>query len=404
MKRDRNKIGLIILFFIPLFFLFSLISSFLSYNIPCFFALIINLVLLCFSIFYGVRFLIGSKDIPEQPYIIDSEKEVHHYRLRIRFLIIVISILILFLLYTIWIINLIFISGFYGIIFLTAAIILSIFYLAKSVFKINHLCVFSEDVDKAQKGAHSKLPVFKKLWKYPRTKNLIIIFIWLIFVFSIVGAYSVLEMGPKYDMETKRTYSGPLEYEASKSAEAIDYSNIFEIKRYSLWREEVNEGIYGDYTWANFVDYKVISFYTNKIEYLRDNIVRTRASFEYVSEVESVTNFNIQISTEGVEITTEDGKDILNLEERRLWALAFVNDQNLSVFYGPKKDYRPKLKDIEQPFTGQVERGYLIKMSLYYTEYYAGLAAFGSDIDQYVLMNETYDTKLIAIKRSGWIS
>jgi|GEM_PF-4273264 len=206
---------------------------------------------------------------------------------------------------------------------------------------------------------------------------------------------------PTYEKVIERIYTSEDEKYAIEVAESLNYSEYFNLTPFFYWGHEgYNPPSYHGYVWINIINRTTIDFYSEKIDVLKRERVKTRAHFHYRAEAKEFSNalfryFNgtIQVEVEG------EAEEIVKIYAAYISVGNFTYpDENAT------DSYRWALWAPIQ-VNLSLERAFLVTMDLSYGEYYAPLAAFGNSFSQVVILDDDFNPVAIFVERAGhWIS
>ncbi|MCL1977096.1 MAG: hypothetical protein FWG55_03170 [Candidatus Bathyarchaeota archaeon] len=197
-----------------------------------------------------------------------------------------------------------------------------------------------------------------------------------------------------------RNFATVDEERALTAAETVDYAAILTFKRFegpSDSEAYIHHGSSLSYTWANFIDSEVLDYYQNRFDYQQKQIIRPRGvTFTYNANVtyfEQLHIFNTTRPEQGT-VFINDG---ITQKETITW------NSRAIIFYGPDESIplttvypfeymlcrnQSGYYALPSKFDLTFSNCYFIEMNLQYSEVYAPLAAFWSDVHQIVVLDQ----------------
>lgn len=235
-------------------------------------------------------------------------------------------------------------------------------------------------------------------------KRKIALGITLIIIISILISYLIWSLylhrdtHPKYERTIVRNTTNLQETNALTIAENSNYSNIFNMQRFTT----MNHNETWAYTWANFIDTQVIQYYDDRFENLKGKIGSIR--FHYEANVFAWDQIRVVYipAPEGANIYS-DSIQILSLNG----SVLLENAQYTGPRWGMKFAYR---NDSEyQRITAEeinfsLSKSYVIEMTLDYDEIWGPLAAFYVRVYQIIIVDQYFVPFLFCIQSDQLIS
>lgn len=227
-------------------------------------------------------------------------------------------------------------------------------------------------------------------------KKIISLLIILTLIVSIMVFYLYTEsLKRRYKIYITRIYSSDNELQAIIRAESFNYTDLLDIPPFYP-----SENItYSKYVWANYINNYTVAFYKEKIDYLkRTSISEAKLNYTASSEftntilnvtVLSVTNYSvlIQIGNRTIELN-------YLINDPLYGEILAVNVTGEFSIYMP-----PNLSSgIQWQFTNV----YCVWMKLSYWEYHEPLAAYGSEVSQFIILDENMNLLLVLIYNKIW--
>jgi hypothetical protein len=212
-----------------------------------------------------------------------------------------------------------------------------------------------------------------------------------------------------------RNFDTSDEERALSAAETADYATIGAFERFegpSDPEAYIHHGSSLSYTWANFIDFWVIDYYQLRYDYQQKQILSPKSvTFTYnanVTYLEQLHIFNTTRTEQGTKYNWDTQQS-----EVITWNVGAI------TFYGPDKSVplttvypfqymfcrnQSGYYALSSKFDLTFSNCYFIEMTLQYSEIYAPLAAFGSDVRQIVVLDQNLVPIWIGITAANFIS
>jgi hypothetical protein len=207
---------------------------------------------------------------------------------------------------------------------------------------------------------------------------------------------------PKYKTLIDRSFGTSQEENALKAAEAVNYSNITATERFQGSgnpEDYRNPGAYLDYTYANFIDKEVINYYQTRYDDQQGQVgskYPLGITFTYQANATAYSDFQIYNTPAPENVTwhnitivkcTPDGYDKYDSGNMYFYC------RNQSSYQMTQWNYSFNFTDC-----------YVVELKLHYSEYYAPLAAFFSDVYQIVVLDQNLTPVMVGVESQKVIS
>lgn len=198
----------------------------------------------------------------------------------------------------------------------------------------------------------------------------------------------------KYGIYINRNVEGQTEERALAEAESINYTDATKLERFNGSDDPeayLNPGTYLEYTYANYVDSQTLSYYQARYGSLQGKGSPGVIEYAYSANVSQLQSFRIYNSPtpEGVawhNTTVVMVKSSANCSDVSTSGLMQLYLRNQTGYGLMEWDYDYSFSDC-----------YLVQMDLAYSEVYAPMAAFFSEVRQIVVLDRDYSPVLIGI-------
>jgi hypothetical protein len=230
--------------------------------------------------------------------------------------------------------------------------------------------------------------------KYTLIIIVLIILSVILFFFGPILFYTIIPS--TFEKSIVRNSQGVEEANALSTVENFNYTYVFQVKRFdgSTDPEDyLHPKIYLTYTYAHVIDTEVLEYYDRRSEGLKGN---PDIKFTYEANVYAW-----------------DQIKVVYLNERTLHVLSpngtvlYENPEFTGVFHGMRFVVANDSGYVEiQPeeLNMTFSNCFLVEMKLWYSEMYAPLAAYSSDVYQTVIVDEHYKPLLVWLESKGTIS
>jgi hypothetical protein len=199
----------------------------------------------------------------------------------------------------------------------------------------------------------------------------------------------------KYEKSIIRDTETAEEENALVAAENVNYTDVFKTDRFTGLSNS-NLSDYSSYTYANFIDAVVIKYYDNRFESLkgkpRDMKFNYTANVQVWDKIHAVyvpAPENESKYTAKVRILSSNGT-ILN-EYTGYARYAYSNASGIQEVQASAVDF-------------EFSNCYVVEMRLEYSEIYGNVGAFFSDVNQTVIIDESYNPLFTCIQSSMAVS
>jgi hypothetical protein len=207
---------------------------------------------------------------------------------------------------------------------------------------------------------------------------------------SSVTWYFLCPQNLKYTRYIDRSFSSPKEETALTTAESINYSQIISQGRF---QESSNPETYSDYVYANFIDSDVLDYYDVRYD-VQERQIRLQSpkgvTFTYQANATQFSEFQIYNSP------APDGVSWHNITIVKCTpsGLTTYNSGNMQFFYKNQSNYQLTQWGYNFNFTNCC----VVEMKLRYSEYYAPVAAFISEVYQIVVLDQDLTPVLVGVE------
>jgi hypothetical protein len=240
-------------------------------------------------------------------------------------------------------------------------------------------------------------------------KGKIALVIALVIIISISISYRIWSLylyrdtHPKYERTIVRHTSNLQEANALTIAENSNYSNIFNLQRFTT----MNHNETWAYTWANFIDTQVIEYYDDRFENLKGKIGDIKPEsirFHYEANVFAWDQIRVvyipapeggSIYDDSIQILSPNGSVLLENAQYTgpRWGMKFA--------YGNGSEYQ---RITAEEINFSLAKSYVIEMTLRYDEIWGPLAAFFVKVYQIIIVDQYFMPLLFFIQSDQLIS
>jgi hypothetical protein len=202
-----------------------------------------------------------------------------------------------------------------------------------------------------------------------------------------------------YEKSIDRKTDNDEEENALSAAENANYTDIFKVERFEGY---TNSSDYSQYTWANFIDEKVINYYDARFESLKEK--PKDMEFSYEANVYAWNPIRV-VYVPAPENGSLDADSIRVLS--LIGTVLFENADYTGPGWGMRFAYRNDsgYREIQ---AGEINfsfsKSYVVEMKLRYSETYAPLAAFWSDVYEIIIVDEHFEPLLLCVQSQKIIS
>ena len=190
---------------------------------------------------------------------------------------------------------------------------------------------------------------------------------------------------PKYERSIVRNTSNVEEANALTIAENSNYSEIFNLQRFTT----SNHYETWAYTWANFIDTQVIEYYDNRFENLKPEDIK----FHYEANVST---------WDQVRVVYDDAMQVLSRNGSVLWKNSHWWDTSLMKFaYRNDSEYQ---EITAEEINFSLSKSYVIEMTLDYDEIWGPLSGSFTWVSQIIIVDQDLEPLLLCIQSIQAIS
>ncbi len=214
----------------------------------------------------------------------------------------------------------------------------------------------------------------------------------LIVVFASVAIYfAIVQIRGGFGQYTKaftRNFSSNAEETALSAAENANYSDIFKIQRLDGYSNSTDyqKGL-PDYTYANFIDTQTLEYYSTRYDYLKGKPLQM--SYTYRAKVYTLDEVHFENAyAYSVRAIFSNGSIVVG-QTGGSFAIRIASGFQV-------------VNASEVNFT--FRNCCVVDLELFYSEQYALLAGWASDIHQTVVVDECYEPVFVCIESSKVIS
>ena len=202
---------------------------------------------------------------------------------------------------------------------------------------------------------------------------------------------------PKYERSIVRNTSNVEEANALTIAENSNYSEIFNLQRFTTWNHDETWA----YTWANFIDTQVIEYYDNRFENLKPEGIK----FHYEANVFTWDHIRVIYvpAPEGETNLDADAIQVLSLNGSVLFENAQYTGPRWGMLFAYRNDSEYQ-KIMAEEINFSISKSYVIEMTLDYDEIWGPLAAFFVKVYQIIIVDQDFVPFLFCIQSDQLIS
>ncbi len=198
----------------------------------------------------------------------------------------------------------------------------------------------------------------------------------------------------KYERNVSRSFDSQEEERALTAAESTNYSDIVSFERFegsSNPEDYLNPGTYLAYTYANFIDSEVINYYETRYGDLQGKGYPRQIELSYEANATKRSEFRVFNSPAPEGVTWHNTTIVISNPDG---SVKLKNSGHMQFFYKNQSDYQM----IEWEYDFNFSDCYVVEMKLKYSETYAPLAAFISDVYQIVVLDQNYVPLLLGVE------
>jgi hypothetical protein len=204
----------------------------------------------------------------------------------------------------------------------------------------------------------------------------------------------------KYERSIVRNFNNQEEESALNAAESVNYSAIVSMERFDGSRDPeayLHPGTYLAYTYANFIDREVVSYYETRYGNLQGKGDPKQIELTYKANVTKQSEFRIFNSPAPEGATWHNITIVFNAADGSVWR---KESAHTKFFYRNQSSYQM----IEWGYDFNFTDCYFVEMKLLYSETYAPTAAFFSDVYQILILDRSFVPVLIGVESSKVIA
>lgn len=220
-----------------------------------------------------------------------------------------------------------------------------------------------------------------------------------IFIWELLNP-QIPQIAQKYEKNIVRNLDNQEEERALAAAESLNYSAIVSLERFdgsSDPQAYLNPSTYLAYTYANFIDSEVINYYETRYNNQQGKGYPKAIEFNYTADVTKQSEFRIFNSPAPEGVTWHNITIVFSTADGSFWS---KNSGNMKFFYKNQSNYRM----VEWNYDFNFSDCYVVEMKLGYSEYYAPLAAFHSDVYQILILDRNFIPFLLGVESSKMVA
>ncbi len=206
----------------------------------------------------------------------------------------------------------------------------------------------------------------------------------------------------KYEKNIARNVDSQEEENALTAAESINYLAISSLERFDGSSDSeayLHPGTYLAYIYANFIDSEVINYYETRYDNLEgkeDPKYPKGIELTYEANVTKWSDFRIFNSPAPEGVTWHN----ITIVKSTPNGSVLFNSGNMQFFYKNQSGYQMAEWEYDFNFTDCC----VVEMKLVYSEYYAPVAAFWSDVYQIVVFDRYFVPVLVGVESGGAVA
>lgn len=204
------------------------------------------------------------------------------------------------------------------------------------------------------------------------------------------------QVSRRYERNIVRNFDNQEEERALAVAESINYSDIVSLERFDGPSDPevyLHPGTYLTYTYANFIDSEVITYYETRYDNLKEKEDPKGIELTYQANVTKRSEFRIFNSPAPEGVTWHNTTIVFSAPDGSFW---LKSSGDMKFFYRNQSSYQM----IEWGYDLNFSDCYVVEMKLVYSETYAPLAAFWSDVYQIVVLDRNFVPVLLGMESS----
>ncbi len=198
----------------------------------------------------------------------------------------------------------------------------------------------------------------------------------------------------KYERSINRNFNCQEEEQAISVAESVNYSDVISLNRFdgpSDIESYLHPGTYLSYTYANFIDSEVIKYYDARFSNLQGKGSPKRIELTYEANVTKQPEFRIFNSPAPEGVTWHNTTIVIIAPDDSVRRLS---SGNMKFFYQNLSSYQM----VEWGYDFNFSDCYVVEMKLVYSEVYAPVAAFWSDVYQILVLDRNFMPVLLGLE------
>ncbi len=218
----------------------------------------------------------------------------------------------------------------------------------------------------------------------------------LVAVSLLIWSLSSPQIPPKYNKSIVRNFESQEEENALVAAESTNYSAILSSERFdgsSDPEDYLNPGIYLSYTYANFIDSEALNYYETRYDNLqgKEGPKYPKAiEMTYEANATKRPEFRIYNSPAPEGVSWHNVTIVMSSSNGSVQ----FNSGSMKFFYWNQSGYQR----LDWGFDLNFSDCYVAEMKMVYSEYYAPLAAFWSDVHQIVVLDQNLMPLLLGVE------
>jgi hypothetical protein len=208
------------------------------------------------------------------------------------------------------------------------------------------------------------------------------------------------EIPLKYDREIDRNFSSQQEGKALAAAEFLNYSAIVNSERFDGSSDPdayLHPGNYLQYTYANFIDSEVINYYETRYNDLQGKGHPKQIELRYEANATKQSKFRIYNSPAPENVTWHNTTIVLSYSDG---SVKLTSSGDMKFFFRNQSSYQT----VQWEYDFNFSDCYVVEMKLLYSEVYAPLAGYWSDVYQIVVLDKDFESILVGLESTKLIS
>jgi hypothetical protein len=204
----------------------------------------------------------------------------------------------------------------------------------------------------------------------------------------------------KYERNITRNFNNQEEERALTTAESINYLAIVSLGRFDGSSDPeayLHRGTYLSYTYANFIDSEVINYYETRYSNLQGKGYPKHIELNYEANVTKRSEFRIYNSPAPENVTWHNVTIVISNPDG---SVKLKVSGYMKFFYRNQSSYQM----IEWEYDFNYSDCYVVEMKLEYSEIYASVAGYWSDVYQIVVLDKNFEPVLIGLDVDKFIS